>query len=100
MATLVTREAKSWIKCSCCSAQVRTCEKFLQVVNDNGKDRRGERYCLHCENYAHMNNEDIGTEADVDDGEHHLRQMENFAAYRAAGCSHEYFNDQAAGFVE
>ena len=97
MATLITREAKSWIKCSCCSAQIRTCEKFLQVVNENGKDRRGERYCTHCEKYARMNNEDIDVE---EDGETHLRSMEDYAAYQAAGCAHEYFNDRDAGYCE
>ncbi len=94
MLTLKIVEAKSWLKCSCCAAQVRTCEKYIQVFNGE-KAVRGERYCTHCEKYARMNN-DI---ADGDDGEEaYLRERETYAAYQAAGCTHEYFNDKNNGY--
>ena len=103
MPSLETREAKSWGKCCCCGAQWRTCEKFIQVVKDNGKDLRGERYCVHCESYAVKNNDITETVVDwrqEDDGESHLRSMENFAAYKSAGCSDAYWSDRDAGYVE
>lgn len=99
MASIEKRQAKNWLKCCCCGEQVRTCESYFQVVNDNGRDRRGERYCKGCESYAYENNDDIDDDND-DDGERHLRQMEDYAAYRAAGCSHEYWNDRDAGYCE
>jgi len=99
MASLVKLEAKHGFNCTCCSERVRTCEKYLQVKNDSGTNRRCERYCLNCEQYAHMNNEDIAAGND-DDGEAHLRSMEDFAAYRAAGVSTDtYFSDRDAGYA-
>lgn len=100
MATVKIVEAKSWVKCTCCKEQVRTCEKYYQVLESNGKQRRGERYCMSCEQYIYENNDDIGNDDDNDDGERFLRQMENYAAYRAAGCSDAYWNDRDAGYVE
>lgn len=97
MAKIKKQRAKSWIKCSCCGEQVRTDEKYFQVINDNGKNRRGERYCCGCESYAYENNDDI-VDDDYDDGERHLRQMEDYAAYHAAGCTSEYWNDRDAGY--
>jgi hypothetical protein len=100
MPTIETREAKSWVKCCCCQAQIRTCEKFLQVVKDNGKDLRGERYCPNCEDYAHKNN-DIHENTDwrqEDDGEAHLRSMEDYAAYKAAGATDAYWSDRDNGY--
>lgn len=85
-------EATKWLKCSCCGEQIRTCEKYLQAITPDGNPIRGERYCLDCEAVAHENNPDH-------DEESHLRQMEDFAAYRAAGVSSDvYFADRDAGF--
>ena len=99
MAILVKMEAKRGFNCTCCGERIRTCEKMLQVMNNNGSQRRGERYCLECESYAHENNNDISIEQE-DDGESHLRAMEDHAAYLAAGMSTEaYLNDRASGFV-
>ena len=96
MAKIEKRSAKKWFKCDC-GEQVRTDEKFFQVVENDGKDRKGEKYCVGCEKYAHANNDDIG-EANNDDGEQHLRAMEDFAAYKAAGCTDAYWTDRDAGF--
>ena len=71
--------------------------KYLQVVNDNGKDARGERYCPRCEKYARMNN-DIDDFAG-DDSERHLREREAYAAYQAEGCTSEYWSDRDNGYV-
>lgn len=97
MATLKTVEAVRFQQCASCSAQIRTCEKYLQVFKDNGKQARGERYCVHCEKYARLNN-DI-TDAPQDDGERHLREREAFAAYQAGGCASAYFSDRDAGYI-
>ena len=94
MVTIETRKAKSWIKCCCCSEQIRTCDSFLQVL-DNGKPVRGERYCEGCECIAHENN----PVEEEDDGERHLRAMEDYAAYQAAGCTGEYYTDRDAGYA-
>ena len=89
------REATHGFKCVCCGEYIRTCEKYFQVVH-NGKPVRGERYCIECECQAYENNE---IEAE-DDGERFLRQMENYADYRAAGCPDAYWEDRDAGYVE
>ena len=97
MLVIEKRSAAKFLKCSCCEGQIRTCESFLQVVNnDTGKDVRGEKYCVHCEKYARMNNE-IGEVSD--DEEQHLREREEYAAYQAAGCTSEFYNDKNAGYI-
>ena len=101
MATIAerTHNRNSWTKCTCCSESIRYGERYLQVVNDNGKDRRGERYCPNCERYARMNNDDIVDVAD--DAENRAeREREAFAAYQAAGVSTDTFmQDRNAGYV-
>jgi hypothetical protein len=97
MATLQIRQATKWVKCAACAEQVTTFNKYIQVVNDNGKDARGERYCPSCEKYARLNNEICDTVDD--DGEQHLRDRENYAAYQAAGCTSEYWSDRDNGYV-
>lgn len=93
------REAAKQFKCCCCGEIVRKCEQYVQVMNGD-KPVRGERYCVDCEPYAYQNNQDVKFAIVDDDGEHHLRQMENYAAYSAAGCPSAYWDDQAAGYVE
>jgi hypothetical protein len=83
---------------------VRTCEKYLQVVKSNGSDVRGEKYCTSCEGYAYENNPDAVGDVDEyaghsDDGESHLRMMEEYGAYRAAGCSDAFWGDRDAGYI-
>lgn len=89
------RRATRWTKCCCCEAQIRTDEKYLQVVKDNGKDERGERYCPACEKYARLNN-DIDGHSDEERG---LRERETYAAYQAAGATASYWDDRNAGFA-
>jgi hypothetical protein len=87
--------ATKWFKCVCCSEQIRTDELYIAVVN-SGKIIKGERYCLECETYAIENNDIIDNE---DDGERGLRQREDYAAYQAAGCTNEYWNDRDNGYA-
>lgn len=95
------REATRWIKCVCCGEMIHTCEKYLQVVNDSGKDVRGERYCLDCEEYAYENNPELRENArDEDDGERHLRMMEHYADYSAAGCREAFWDDLNGGYLD
>lgn len=89
------RRATRWIKCCSCQSQIRTDEKFLQVVKANGKDERGERYCPSCEKYARLNN-DIDEFKDEERG---LRERETYAAYQAAGATSAYWDDRDSGFA-
>lgn len=96
MAKIVEQPVRSrGVKCSCCAEFVPPMHPYLQVVNENGSDRRGERYCVDCRDVATENNPDI---TELDDGERHLRQMEDYAAYRAAGCTEAYYEDRDAGY--
>jgi len=97
MATIEARQAKSWVKCAACGEMTTKFNKFLQVVKDNGKDARGERYCVRCEKYARMNNEI--SDYPQDDGERHLREREAYAAYQAEGCTSAYWEDRDNGYV-
>jgi hypothetical protein len=107
MLVLVKLEAKSWLKCVACGEQVVTCEKYLQVQKSNGKPVRGERYCVRCEKYARLNNPELGEVEDPQDEEGDdfrrmqdaERRSEDYAAYQAAGCTHEYWNDRDAGYA-
>lgn len=98
MASLVKIEAKRGFNCTSCGERVRNCEKFLQVKNDDDTNRKGEKYCLNCREIAEENNADIYREME-DDGESHLRAMEDFAAYKAAGCTDAYWEDRDAGYA-
>ena len=94
-------EAKAGFNCVCCCERVRTCEKYWQVTL-NGRNVRGERYCIHCEEYAIGNNPEAVDEHVFaeDDGERFLRQQETYAAYQAAGCTNAYWTDRDAGYCE
>ena len=97
MLEIRTQRAKSFGKCRSCGEQWRTDEKILVVVNlDTDKPVRGEKYCVRCKDMAELNN-DTGCD---DDGESHLRSMEDFAAYRAAGCVNAYWDDRNAGYAD
>jgi hypothetical protein len=91
-----TREAKAGFNCVCCRERVRNCEKYIAVINnDTGRQVRGERYCLHCKEYAVANNEDdLHMPDDEYDSEAGLRQRERYAAYQAAGCTKEFWTDE------
>jgi hypothetical protein len=95
---LVKREAKNRFKCTSCGGSVRTCEKYWQAINaDTGRNVRGGRYCVYCEDVARENNPD--TEIDDDwECERGLRERETYAAYQANGCASAYFDDRQAGY--
>lgn len=86
-------QAKKWLKCVGCGEQIRTGER---VINYG----RREKYCEACEDIGDQNNpEAFEASDDCDDGEAHLRSMEDFAAYKAAGVSIEtYYNDRDNGY--
>lgn len=96
-----TREASKWVKCVSCGEMVRTCEKYLQVVNSRGNDVRGEKYCLGCEDYAYENNPEINGAPDErePDGEEHLRRMEAYAEYQYNGNTSAYWDDLNGGYI-
>lgn len=81
-----TEIAKRWVKCSCCSEQIRTGERFITIYGMK------DRFCESCEDNARLteslNNED-----------EHIRQAEDFAAYRVAGCSAAYWEDRDSGYA-
>jgi hypothetical protein len=86
-------------RCVCCESTIRVGERMF----DLGK---GEKYCERCEAEAMENNPDhpavVAENGEIDaadDGERHLRQMEDFGAYQAAGCTHAYWEDRDAGFA-
>jgi hypothetical protein len=89
------REATRWIKCVCCGKMIHPFERYFQVVHDDGK----AVHCLACEDTIYENN-DISSN-NIDDAyesERHLRSMEDFADYRAAGCTDAYWDDRDAGY--
>jgi len=88
-------------KCCCCGERWYTMESYIQVFNENGKQRRGERYCTGCVSYAHTNNPDaVDADAQADADEFaYERQREDYAAYQAAGCTSEYWSDRDAGYA-
>lgn len=91
------RESKG-LNCVGCGERVRSCEKYLQVVRaDTGRAVRGERYCLRCEDIARENNDIVdGDTPSYDRGE---RMREEYASYRAAGCTSAFFDDMQAGYI-
>lgn len=100
MLKLVKIEATSFCKCQCCGESIRKCEKYLQV-QENGKNVRGERYCVSCEEIAWQDHDFDAWDKELDcgdDGERMLRQMEDYAAYSAAGCTSEYWSDRDNGY--
>jgi hypothetical protein len=63
-----------------------------------------EKACIHCkavlEDDAEYNYTLVPAPCDEDDyDESHLRQMEDYAAYRAAGCTSEYWTDRDEGYA-
>ena len=74
---------------------ITTCEKFSKVG--------GSKYChkTNCHTkYLFLNHPDAVEEMDEqDDGERHLREMETYAAYSAAGAQNAYWEDRDAGYI-
>ena len=99
MFALQTVSATRWVKCSCCSEQIRTCEQVAQVVNlSTGKVARGGSFCTDCAERGYPSeNFDLSSPGpDEDSG---LRDREAYAAYQAAGCTEHFFTDAAEGYV-
>jgi len=93
MALATTTCKANRIKCVSCGETIRKFEKYINLGP-------GERYCTGCEDIALENNPDAGDDCqDDDDGERHLRQMEDFGAYQAAGCTGAYWGDRDAGYA-
>ena len=99
MRRIEKKEAAHNLTCVSCEARVRACEKYLQVVTETGKNARGERYCVHCEEEARENNDIYGDcDPAYDAMVRSERERETFAAYQSAGCPAAYFDDRQAGY--
>lgn len=107
---IVNCEAPSYIRCSSCGSNTRKCERYLQIfnTNKNGEWKKGERYCVHCEKYARLNNEHAEAEIyrnkppsyeKIDCDESGLRMREEYAAYQASGCANQFWSDRDAGYI-
>ena len=107
---IVNCEAQSYVRCVSCGYNTRKCERYLQVytTNKNGewKKEKGERYCVHCEKYARLNNDVTEDEIfrnnpppDIRDDEARLRLREEYASYRASGCTDKFWSDRDAGYI-
>lgn len=86
MSNITEKIAERSGKCACCGEYWRKHERCIVVEGERS------RYCVHCrENVELM----------FDDGidHNHERQMEDYAAYRAAGCINEYWTDRDAGYA-
>ena len=100
MFALQTVSATRWVKCSCCSEQIRTCEQVAQVVNlSTGKVARGGSFCTDCAERGYPGENFDLVSSPGPDGEEGLRDREAYAAYQAAGCSDQFFADRDAGYV-
>ena len=105
---IVNCEAQSYVRCVSCGSNTRKCERYLQVyTNKNGewKKEKGERYCVHCEKYARLNNDVTEDEIfrnnppEIRDDEAMLRLREEYADYRASGCTDKFWSDRDAGYI-
>ena len=57
MSNIVKKQVNVYkVTCASCSEPTYKLRKYIQVVNEYGKDVRGERYCLSCEDVARLNN--------------------------------------------
>jgi hypothetical protein len=108
MNVIVNMSAKAYVKCVCCGGNTRRDERYLQVFRSDGDEWRpikGERYCVHCEKYARVNNEvtaevSRNTPPAVErDDERGLRLREEYAAYQAVNCASSFFDDLNAGYI-
>lgn len=96
MFSIQTAPSPKFAKCCCCGESVYTGERIHTVCKD-GNPIRGQRYCDHCQDNILLAYPEIAESHD--DGESHLRQMEDYAAYRAAGCSSQYWEDRDNGYA-
>lgn len=95
MCTYEETTAKTFGKCVSCGETWRKFERYFQVKN-NGKNVRGERYCLHCEDTLNLNN-DIQPEDDAENRDE--RRREAYGSYRAMGNTQAFWTDNDAGLI-
>jgi len=88
--------AQKFSKCCCCAESIRIGER-VHIVESNGKPIRGQKYCEACSKYIPEVHPELLENHDNE--ECHLRQMEDFAAYRAAGCVDSYWQDRDNGYA-
>lgn len=87
MPRFVSAVASRGFKCFC-GERVNAHERYTQETTSTGKVIK---HCRFCESPS-------PDPVHEDDGEEHLRQMEDYAAYRAAGATESYWQDRDAGF--
>lgn len=95
MSKLQTVQAKGFCRCVGCGDSIRKFERLIVVLDDNGKQVRGEKYCEYCEGLARENNPGIGENEAERNAE---LERETFGAYLANGCPSRYFDDKQAGY--
>jgi len=102
-------------RCDSCGDTIRKHESRWVLAEPRPKDIhtiRGFAYCESCEEMALENaksfkewdgetyNSLTQMEDEVEnDGESHLRLMEEYGAYQAQGCTQEFFPDLEEGFI-
>lgn len=87
---MATKIATRRLSCRACGEYVFPGEKFTELTDG----KRVEKYCRFC------HPEDANCEPEgVDEAERALRQAEDYAAYRAAGCADQYWSDRDAGYA-
>ena len=97
MKTIVDGHTEKFCKCGICGETLRTLESAILIMSGG---KQSKAYCDH-----HRMDDILEIHPDVDldqsqaDEESRLRQMEDFAAYRAAGVPLDvYYADRDAGF--
>jgi hypothetical protein len=101
---LVSVNSDRFTKCGCCNGQIRHSEPRWQLQNE--KKRSQGTFCGPCikQGYAakqaELNDQELVDEFyEPCEDESHLRSMEDYAAYRYAGCESEYWNDRNSGYA-
>ena len=97
MKTIVDGHTEKFCKCGICGETLRTLESAILVMSD------GKQVKAYCDHHRMDDILEIHQDIDLNQSqkyeESHLRQMEDFAAYKYAGASVEtYFSDRDAGF--
>tara|TARA_R110000824_G_scaffold173688_1_gene351812 strand:+ start:1548 stop:1844 length:297 start_codon:yes stop_codon:yes gene_type:complete len=96
MKTIQDTHTEKPCKCSICSEQLLRYESAIVVLSDGNQVKA---YCDHHRLVDILaNHPDIDLSQSEQDEERHLRQMEDYGAYRASGSTANYWTDRDAGY--
>ena len=96
MKTIVDGNTSKFCKCGICGESLRTLESAILVMDG---EKQLKAYCDHHRMADILDiHPDIDLEQSEADEESHLRQMEDYAAYQASGCTSAYWSDRDAGY--